>query len=500
MPKIQTNKCLQCSQTKAGLSFENSETGKREKFYCWECLIYFMEKELEDCADWERNKKKLFKERIKKCQKRESFEWPWRENFVQGSTIGWDRSHIWCVQCTVSLHWDVSPYGDSKHICSYCSNCNQLVNLGTIDEHFYWQETTPIYKCAKSVTDESYWKENCMYCDSCKNQANKTLKEEVVDLGGRTFSTTSYRPNAKAHCAVSTKRHADDIRKITLQEWDDILPVLKDTIRKIMKIYRPVGFYIGIPTGRLGGQNQSHFYMRVVPKYKKGYGSIAIKEHFIPATLEELQEVHQKLQDNNGVVGERSKVVAELDNIYYGRVLIKPKKPIANTIDNFVNLDPEIWSQIGQLLQEHVKSQEIKLGAEGFGIGIDVGKWGDVDETTGPWLKLSMRPRIKHNRGHQWGGRAGRPLGKDGKPMGSMETERIAEKLRDPEDYYEKWKGDKDYLKHKRERERQELKGSSNLWKQPYLYLAFASGVGICLLGVVIYWLGKRIKKIDSVK
>ena len=35
--------------------------------------------------------------------------------------------------------------------------------------------------------------------------------------------------------------------------------------------------------------------------------------------------------------------------------------------------------------------------------------------------------------------------------MGSMENERMALKLRDPETYYTIWKGDKDYPKHKKE-------------------------------------------------
>jgi len=35
-------------------------------------------------------------------------------------------------------------------------------------------------------------------------------------------------------------------------------------------------------------------------------------------------------------------------------------------------------------------------------------------------------------------------------------------------------------------------KERESLWKQPYLYLAFASGVGVSLLGLGIYWMFRK--------
>jgi len=45
--------------------------------------------------------------------------------------------------------------------------------------------------------------------------------------------------------------------------------VLKDSIAKIDKVYHPVGYFLEIPIGELAAQNIQHFYMRLVPKYKK---------------------------------------------------------------------------------------------------------------------------------------------------------------------------------------------------------------------------------------
>ena len=52
--------------------------------------------------------------------------------------------------------------------------------------------------------------------------------------------------------------------------------MLKDTINKFDKVYKPMGYRFSFGVGKLGGQNSPHFYMRIVPKYKKNYGFIKI--------------------------------------------------------------------------------------------------------------------------------------------------------------------------------------------------------------------------------
>jgi len=62
-----------------------------------------------------------------------------------------------------------------------------------------------------------------------------------------------------------------------------MLPVFKDTIAKIERVYKPVGYRIGIPVGKKGKQLQDHFYMRIVPKYKLRHGSAEFSGNFTPA-------------------------------------------------------------------------------------------------------------------------------------------------------------------------------------------------------------------------
>jgi diadenosine tetraphosphate (Ap4A) HIT family hydrolase len=110
----------------------------------------------------------------------------------------------------------------------------------------------------------------CMTCKSCSLHDKKLLESSLVDHGGTVFSSLVRRPNSKAHANIITKKHTEDLRTITPQEWADILPVFKETIKKIDKTYQPLGYRISIPVGEKAGQNVPyHFYMRIVPKYKK---------------------------------------------------------------------------------------------------------------------------------------------------------------------------------------------------------------------------------------
>ena len=87
------------------------------------------------------------------------------------------------------------------------------------------------------------------------------------------WDVSPYEDSANHVCSFcgNCKKSIDNLQEITHEEWNDILPVLKDTTKKIDKALKPIGHDISIPVGRAGGKNANHFYMRVVPKYKEGY-------------------------------------------------------------------------------------------------------------------------------------------------------------------------------------------------------------------------------------
>lgn len=55
-------------------------------------------------------------------------------------------------------------------------------------------------------------------CDNVEAHKKGKDKTTISDLGGSVYSGTVLRANSKAHTAISTKRHAENLREITRQE------------------------------------------------------------------------------------------------------------------------------------------------------------------------------------------------------------------------------------------------------------------------------------------
>ena len=132
-------------------------------------------------------------------------------------------------------------------------------------------------------------------CDNVETHKKGISKSWIDDLGGAVFSGLVLRANSKNHAALCTKRHAENFKEITRQEWSDILPVLKNTISKIERVNKTIGFLISIPVGQLGNQNSPHFYMRIIPKYKEDWGETG-GIMGSPATPEMAEKIRKALQ------------------------------------------------------------------------------------------------------------------------------------------------------------------------------------------------------------
>lgn len=165
----------------------------------------------------------------------------------------------------------------------------------------------------------------CMACKKvCFPNSKGQLKSRLYDQGGTVLSTVNPRPNSKFHFNIITKRHTEDLRTLTNQEWEDILPVLKKSIAKVEDRLKwdnkpcPIGYNISIPNGELAAQNMpQHFYMRVVPKYRKNFG-LTMFPHTIKYArsqdfVENKGKVWAALQSNQDkIVVENSKFIVKL--------------------------------------------------------------------------------------------------------------------------------------------------------------------------------------------
>ena len=228
-----------------------------------------------------------------------------------------------------------------------------------------------------------------------------------------------------------------------------MLPVFKDTIAKIERVYKPVGYRIGIPVGKKGKQLQDHFYMRIVPKYKLRHGSAEFSGNFTPAKPWEAKEAERVFQPKLGnIVAEKGEIVVKLHNEFHRAALvISTKDHLANDISA---MDDKTWAQIGELIQQYIKKMDNELNVSDYIIRWELGeeafrmwKQESGDEKFDLWneryrdseVAIKLFPRFE-TKG--WRRKDDRAF-EQGQMIGTMDNERVAEKLRDPDAYYRKW-------------------------------------------------------------
>ena len=135
------------------------------------------------------------------------------------------------------------------------------------------------------------------------------------------------------------------------------------------------------------------------------------------------------------------------NEVSFGYTTISTKEHLPNDINA---IDQETWDQLGEALQETMQKFESTMEIHDFQIGCELGeelvktlkreKWeGDIPSYANDYseseLVMNVFPKTKLQK--YW--RHYRPIKKNNQFDGTMENERLAEKLRDPEAYYRKW-------------------------------------------------------------
>ena len=92
-----------------------------------------------------------------------------------------------------------------------------------------------------------------------------------------------------------------------------------------------------------------------------------LSKEYKPATPEQVELTEKVLQPTtDNIIVERGKVIARLHNeIAFGYTTIEAKQRVSN--DEFLSLEPSIWKEFGEVLQELMQKMETKeLGRKLF--------------------------------------------------------------------------------------------------------------------------------------
>ena len=90
---------------------------------------------------------------------------------------------------------------------------------------------------------------------------------------------------------------------------------------------------------------------------------MSVEQRATPEQVELTEKVLQPTTDN--IIAERGKVIARLHNeIAFGYATIEPKQRVSN--DEFSSLEPSIWKEFGEVLQELMQKMENKINRHDF--------------------------------------------------------------------------------------------------------------------------------------
>lgn len=105
--------------------------------------------------------------------------------------------------------------------------------------------------------------ENCVFCKEYDEKSVNILLEN-----NSFWIKLDPNPVSKGHILIISKRHIDNIFKLTNEETKDLLEILKKTREYIDSKYNPTGYNVGVNIGEEGGQTIFHLHVHFIPRYK----------------------------------------------------------------------------------------------------------------------------------------------------------------------------------------------------------------------------------------
>lgn len=73
-------------------------------------------------------------------------------------------------------------------------------------------------------------------------------------------------PYMDGNLMIITKEHIKNIEDLTREQWDEFYRILKNTKKKLGKIFKTEDFNIGLNIGKNSGNSLEHLHWQVIPR------------------------------------------------------------------------------------------------------------------------------------------------------------------------------------------------------------------------------------------
>jgi ATP adenylyltransferase len=109
-------------------------------------------------------------------------------------------------------------------------------------------------------------RETCVFCGATEETEDR--ENLILRRGESAFVMMNRFPYAYGHLLVSPIRHVKDLEGLTEQEFSELMPMTRDSIRVLSRCLSPEGFNVGINLGKVSGAGYAdHLHVHIVPRW-----------------------------------------------------------------------------------------------------------------------------------------------------------------------------------------------------------------------------------------
>ena len=105
----------------------------------------------------------------------------------------------------------------------------------------------------------------CPFCDS------RVVVPQSLITNDLTYVLYNYQPFNRGHVMVIPKKHADNIRGLTDQEFVEMFLVMRDVSTRMHDYLNADGYTYQINEGKCAGQEVFHVHFHFIPRYKNDW-------------------------------------------------------------------------------------------------------------------------------------------------------------------------------------------------------------------------------------
>lgn len=106
----------------------------------------------------------------------------------------------------------------------------------------------------------------CIFCEAIKSSDDR--KALILFRGTHNFIVLNKYPYTPGHLMIAPYRHLARLEDVPSEITNEMMELLKISLRILRQVYRPQGFNVGMNLGQCAGAGVAyHYHLHVIPRW-----------------------------------------------------------------------------------------------------------------------------------------------------------------------------------------------------------------------------------------